>query len=133
MTKLSRLVFFFLLAALVGGVAVQGAFAKDVMKLRTRLAGDAIDGVVPQGQAEWRMTDNQGNRFNVQVEDIHFPDGTMLDVSACGFSELGTIVLKDSEGHLDLREVKGDTVPICIEGDTVSVMNGVATILLGTF
>lgn len=132
MNKLTRVL---ALVAVLGSIAyltgASGALAKSLVRLRAELTGPEISGVIPDGKAEFRLTDNQGKRFKTQVEDVNLPDGTLLKVSACGNSNVGTIVLDDEEGRIDLREKKGAAVPTCVSGDTVDVINGTTTILSG--
>lgn len=134
MSKLSRVLaiitVFGTLTFLTGGVP--SALAKSLVRLRAELVGPDIAGETPDGKANFRITDNHGKRLKVQVEDVNLPDGTMLNVSACGSSTVGVIALDDKEGKIDLREKKGASVPNCVSGNIVEVMNGTTTILSGT-
>lgn len=137
MKNLAKIMAVLLLAAVVGAgalaVSASDTSAKALGRLRAELMGHEVDGVMPQGEADWRMLDDaRGNRLKVDVEDINLPDGTVLDVLACG-TGIGEVLLEDGEGDIDIREERGDKVPMCEVNDEVSVMHASSTILFGTF
>jgi hypothetical protein len=120
-------------------VAGTSIFAKsDETRLRTRLAGAAIGGKTPEGNADFRSELSRGRtRFHVEVEDVNLPAGTMLTVMVSHnqgpSTQVGTMPL-DALGaaELELDSQDGDTVPAVQAGDVVMVMNGGA-ILSGAF
>lgn len=113
------------LAALAtASVAVAG---NSETRLKTRLAGPAIDGLVPSGAAEFRAR-GSAKRFTTQVEDVNLDAGTPLQVCV-NSTLLGTIILGGPPvrgGDLNLDTRDGDTVPAMTAGDSVSVWSGSA-------
>jgi hypothetical protein len=112
------------------------ATKNDVTQLRTRLAGAAINGEVPSGDADFRVEPARNrSRFTVEVEDVHLPVGTTLivDVQHSGVSTtVGSIILNaDGSGELRLNSQNGDTVPALVTGDVVIVTHGGIAILAG--
>jgi hypothetical protein len=108
-------------------------------RLRTRLAGAAITGMTPEGNADFRSDSNNNRmRLNVEVEHVNAPAGTSLDVSIQhGTSSpmmVGHIMLSATgEGELELNSQDGATVPAVQSGDMVIVSNGGTAILTGVF
>jgi hypothetical protein len=107
------------------------------VRLRTTLAGAAIQGRKPEGNADFR-NDGQGRtRLNVEVENVNLPAGTVLTVSVvhAGVSTMvGTIKLgSGGEDELELDSQNGATVPAIVSGNMVTVANGAAIILAGAF
>ena len=106
-------------------------------RLKTRLAGAAIQGKTPEGNAEFRSDSRGRTKFTVEVENINLPAGTMLDVAVqhMGVSQtVGHIKLSAlGSGELELESQDGDTVPAVQAGDMVTVSNAGVTILAGVF
>jgi hypothetical protein len=106
------------------------------------LSGPAINGKVPSGRVRW-----QGNafcqplEFQVEVQNVNLPDGTLLDVDACARSTpsnvVGQIRLRGGAGKLFLSKLDGsttnDNVPFCDMrfGDAVKVLRGSTIVLSG--
>ena len=106
-------------------------------RLRTRLAGAAIQGKTPEGNADFRSDSRNRSRLTVEVENVNLPAGTVLDVALQhhGASQtVGQIKLSASgSGELDLESQDGDTVPTVQSGDMITVSNAGVTILAGVF
>jgi hypothetical protein len=106
-------------------------------RLRTRLAGAAIQGKTPEGNADFRSDSNNRMRLNVEVEHVNLPAGTSLDVSVqhgTSSQMVGHIMLSATgEGELELNSQDGATVPAVQSGDMVMVSNGGTAILTGVF
>ena len=108
-------------------------------RLRTRLAGAAIAGKTPEGNADFRSESKKMRmRLNVEVEHVNLPSGTSLDVAVQQGTGspvvVGHIVLSATgEGELELDSQDGATVPALQTGDKVFVNNGATTILTGVF
>jgi hypothetical protein len=106
------------------------------VRLRTTLAGAAIQGIKPEGNADFR-NDGQGRtRLNVEVENVNLAAGTVLSVAVvhAGVSTMvGSITLGSGENELELDSQNGATVPAVASGDMVTVSNGAAVILAGAF
>ena len=105
-------------------------------QLRTRLAGAAIQGKTPEGNAEFRVCRGR-TEFKVEVENVNLAAGTILTVSVqhSGVTtSVGQITLSAlGFGELDLQSQDGDTVPAVQKGDMVIVSNGGTAILSGVF
>ena len=111
-------------------ILVPALFAADV-RLEAELVGPAIEGVKPEGEADFRA-DGDRLRLSVEVEDVNFPDGTKLMVKIEGY-DVGVIMLDGGVGELDLDSAAGDMVRVVSEGDTVKVFYGDMKILTGVF
>jgi hypothetical protein len=111
-------------------ILIPALFAADV-RLEAELVGPAIEGVKPGGDADFRA-DGDRRRLSVEVEDVNFPDGTMLMVKVEGY-DVGVIMLDGGEGELDLDSADGDMVRAVYEGDTVKVFYNDLKILTGVF
>jgi hypothetical protein len=125
----------------VGTAAVvradHGGNNNNETRLRTKLAGGAIQGKTPEGNAEFRMDQKGRTSFKVEVENVNLPAGTVLDVTLTDAGTptvVGHITLNAfGEGELELQSQDGDTVPAAVKGDIVTVLNAGSPILSGTF
>ena len=115
--------------------ADHGGNNNNQTRLRTKLAGGAIQGKTPEGNAEFRMDAKNRTEFNVEVENVNLPAGTVLDVTVgASPTVVGHITLNAfGEGELELRSQDGDVVPSVAAHDTVTVLNAGMAILSGTF
>jgi hypothetical protein len=106
-------------------------------RLRTRLAGGAINLKTPEGNADFRSDSNGRTRLQVEVENVNLPNGTVLDVSVLhngAPANVGHITLSASGfGELELNSQDGNAVPAVVSGDVVIVSNAGTAILSGTF
>jgi hypothetical protein len=132
---------------LMGGAAMVKADHNDgqnnnqnnnQIRIRTTLAGAAIQGQKPEGHADFRSEPARGRtQFNVEVEDVNLPAGTTLDVfvqHGAAQTKVGTITLQAGGfGELELNSQDGDSVPPIQKGDMVIVKNNGAAILAGAF
>ena len=120
------------------GIAVAGdQYGPDAQgtRLRTTLAGPAIQGVKPHGNADFRI-DGARLGLTVQVESVNLPDGTKLTVAVIHSGaavKAGTLTLLGGFGQLELRTQDGETVPQVQAGDFVVVMQGTTKRLAGVF
>jgi hypothetical protein len=107
------------------------------LRLRTTLAGAAIQGKKPEGNADFRNDGQSRVRLSVEVENVNLTAGTVLTVSVvhAGLATVaGTIVLRSGvENELELETQRGAVVPAIVSGDMVTVSNGSAVILAGAF
>ena len=143
MKKLSRLQALLTIAVLAAGTAPiaradHGDNGKNgETRLRTRLAGAAIQGKTPEGSADFRLDAKGRSRLNVEVEHVNLAGGTILDVSiqhGTTSTVVGHITLSaGGSGELELNSQDGDTVPAVQSGDMVIVNNGAVAILTGVF
>jgi len=138
MKKLSRLQVLLTIVVLAAGTASIARADHDGGKnaetrLRTRLAGAAIQGKTPEGNADFRLDARGRTRLNVEVENVNLPARTVLDVSVHS-TVVGHITLSATGfGELELNSQDGDVVPAVQAGDVVIVSNGATAILTGVF
>src|SRR5882724_3224202 len=87
-TSLRKVLMFASSALLMAGTTIgyadgpgSGNGQNAQVRLRTTLAGSAIQGRKPEGNADFR-NDGQGRaRLNVEVENVNLPSGVVLTVS----------------------------------------------------
>ena len=97
------------------------------------LTGAAIGGVTPKGKAELETFPNGNRTFEVEVENVNLPDGTVLNVLVDG-TKVGTLTLMTQRGKLELETEDGLTVPTISPGTQVKITDSANnTILSGTF
>jgi hypothetical protein len=103
------------------------------LRIESRLAGAAINGLVPKGHARFRSRSGRRD-FNVEVEKVNLPVGTVLGVFVDG-QKIGDLVLRSTlENELELETEHGQFVPEVTNISTVVVSNAQgATILSGVF
>ena len=127
------------MAAAVAVIGVPNASAAKSagIRLKAKLTGPAIGTVTPSGEAEFKANPARlTSSLDVEVEHVNLPVGTVLTVVVTHSGTpvaAGTIKLKAGENELELESQEGDKVPAVVAGDTISVMNGAATILTGAF
>lgn len=115
-------------------MAPVSALAQELV-LRTRLAGGAIDGLVPSGHADYRERPGE-RRFSTEVEDVNLPAGTILSVSILrdgNETKVGEIVLGPPPvrgGDLNLDTRDGQPVPVMRPGTVVIVREPDGTAIL---
>ena len=103
------------------------------VRIEARLAGAAIGGLTPTGHAKFRL--RNGNRnFEVEVERVNLPAGTVLNVSVDG-AKVGELVISTTlENEFELESEHGQFVPDITSVSTVVVSNAQGqTILSGVF
>ncbi len=125
-----------LMLILVVPLSTASAKNPDIVHLKTKLSGAAINGVEPEGSAN-SLVNRNVSVFTVEVEHVSLAEGTVLDVSveSAGVStSVGQITL-DAEGfgELELNSRAGDTVPAIQAGDIVVVSTAEGAILSGVF
>lgn len=96
------------------------------------LTGPTLNGVLPGGFAEFE-TESSHVELEVRVRQVNLPIGTSLSVVVNGTAAGNLVLTSGGEGRLKLRSDNGQTVPVIVVGSTISVKNGAATILSGTF
>jgi hypothetical protein len=104
------------------------------VRVRIRLNGAGINGMMPQGHADFRQRAD-GRRLNVEIQDVNLPAGTTFRVLVNNVS-IGQIVLNSVfRGQLELNTNDGHSVPVVTSGTTVAVVNNStgATLLAGVF
>lgn len=104
------------------------------IRLESRLAGAAINGLLPKGHAKFRSRSNGRRQLNVEVEKVNLPAGTTLNVLVDNLN-VGQIALSAAlENELELESEHGAIVPNVTSTSTVVVANAQGrTILSGVF
>ncbi|MGI8897890.1 MAG: hypothetical protein ACR2IB_05795 [Pyrinomonadaceae bacterium] len=104
-------------------------------EIEADLTGAPINGIRPEGVAEFEIEASGNREFKVRVEEVNLPGGTLLNVFVDG-TQVGTITLLGGlqRSELVLRTERGQTVPQINSGTRVVVANqsGV-TLLSGAF
>jgi hypothetical protein len=96
------------------------------------LSGATINGILPRGYAQYEVHSSR-TEIEVELSQINLPAGTSLAVTV-GTTAVGNLsVQSDGRGRLRLRSDNGATVPVVIDGTGITVKNGTAIILSGTF
>jgi hypothetical protein len=125
-----------LLIGAVAAIADQGGQNNET-RLKTRLAGSAVQAKTPEGSADFRSDSRGRSRLNVEVENVNLAAGTVLTVSVqdgITVTVVGTIKLSSfGGGELELDSQDGATVPALKKGDLVTVSNAGSRILAGAF
>ena len=106
-------------------------------RLRARLTGQAIQGVLPEGGGDFR-SETSRTRLQVEVEHVNLPSGTVLAVflqsGANAPVQIGQITLSATGfGELEMDSEHGAMVPAVQNGDVLSVSNAGTAILAGAF
>src|SRR5256714_9372749 len=103
------------------------------VRIEARLAGAAINGLMPTGHAKFRS--RNGNReFEIEVEHVNLPAGTVLNILLDGV-QIGQLTLSPTlENEFEIESEHGATVPSVAVGSTVVVTNAQGqTVLSGVF
>jgi hypothetical protein len=101
-------------------------------EIEIKLAGAAINGVTPEGDANLER-EREGTHLRVRVDRVNLADGTVLNVLVDSV-KIGTITLSRQRGEIRLRTDRGQPVPPVVNGTTVAVTNEAnVTLLGGTF
>ena len=98
------------------------------------LTGAAINGIVPEGDAEYSIEFNN-REFRVRVEEVNLPAGTVLNVLVDGI-KIGTLAVAPSldRSEMKLKTENGQTVPQINSRTRVVVTDqSGATLLAGSF
>jgi hypothetical protein len=125
------------LALCVFAVSLIAVSAKDgsdvVSKIEASLAGAAINGLVPRGEAEAKTFVDGNRKFEVHVTNVNLPDNTILNVFVDG-ANVGTLRLVGLMGELELETKDGQSVPPVNSRTRIVVSNqGSSTIVAGSF
>jgi hypothetical protein len=104
------------------------------VRIESLLAGGAINGLTPKGNAKFRSRVGGEREFEVEVEKVNLPAGTTLSVLVDGV-KVGELTLAATlEAELELESEHGQAVPAVTTSSTVVVTNAQGqTILSGAF
>lgn len=103
------------------------------LRIEARLAGAAINGLRPVGEAKFKIKGNE-RELEIEVERLNLPANTTLSVFVDNV-KIGDLILSSTmETKLELESEHGQTVPNVITGSTVAVVNSQGqTVLSGVF
>src|SRR3954467_2105445 len=98
-----------IIAFALAGMAVS-ADNSEVITQAT-LSGPALNGPTPKGVAKHRARADGSLRFEVEVEDVNLPAGTVLNVFVNGNS-IGSLTINSlQKGEIEVESERGQTVP----------------------
>ena len=114
-------------------VRASGDNGDVVSKIEADLAGAAINGLIPRGEAETKTFVDGNRKFEVDVSNVNLPDGTVLKVFVDG-AQVGTLRIVGMLGEFELKTADGQTVPPINSRTRVVVSDAAGnTILAGAF
>jgi len=100
------------------------------IRIEAKLAGAAINGLRPMGEAKFRVKGND-RELEIEVERVNLPLNTTLSVFVDNL-KVGDLVLTSTmETRLELESEHGQAVPNVITGSTVAVVNSQGQTVLG--
>lgn len=132
-TTLGLVVVFCLFTVSLVAVSADDGGSDVVSEIEADLAGAAINGLIPRGEAEAKTFVDGNRKFEVEVANLNLPDGTILDVFVDG-ARVGTLRLAGMTGELELETEEGQTVPTINSRTRVVVSDQAGnTIVAGSF
>ena len=121
-----------ILATVTIGVISASAKAGDT-KITAKLAGAAINGMVPKGVAEFRSRADGSQQLKVQIENTNLPGATLnvlINNTKVGELTVGALLA----GEMQLNTNDGQSVPPIGTGSTAVVTDQAGTtVVAGTF
>ena len=103
------------------------------LRIESRLAGAAVNGLTPSGHARFRSRDGRRD-FNVEVEKVNLPAGTVLGIFVDGVHVSNLVINSTLETEIELESERGQAVPSVTTASTVVVADAQGkTILSGVF
>ena len=118
------------LAGVASFLAATTLASSDEMEAQARLAGAAINGVTPEGEADFRSRVDGRRRFKVEVEDVNLPAGTLLNVLVDNV-KVGTLTINDQfSGELELDSNNGQVIPTVNSGTKVMVTDQTGSVIV---
>jgi hypothetical protein len=104
------------------------------VRIEARLAGAPINGLTPTGHAKFRSRLNGNRNFEVEVEKVNLPAGTILGVFVDGVKVGDLTIASTLENEFEVESEHGQFVPNVTTTSTVVVSNVQGqTILSGVF
>jgi len=114
------------------GGSGSGSGSGVLTQIEANLAGAAINGLLPRGEAEAKTFVDGNRKFEVHVTNVNLPDNTILTVFVDG-AQAGTLRLIGLGGEFDVETADGQTVPPVNSRTRVVVTNAGNTIVAGSF
>ncbi len=103
-------------------------------RIQARLAGVAINGLIPRGVAESRTREDGRRKFKVEVEKVNLPAGTLLNVLVDSLKVGELTIASILEAELELESENGQFVPRVMPNSTVVVATqSGTTVVAGSF
>jgi hypothetical protein len=119
--------------SLIAVSADSGSGNGEVSKIEANLAGAAINGLIPRGEAEAKTFVDGNRKFEVHVTNINLPDNTVLRVLVDG-AQAGTLRLVSLTSEFEVETEDGQTVPQVNSRTRVVVSDAAGnTIVAGSF
>lgn len=131
-TSLGAALIVCVLAVSLIAVKADGGNSDVVTKIEADLAGAAINGLVPRGEAEAKTFVDGNRKFEIHVTNVNLPDGTLLNVAVDG-AQVGTLRLIGLTGEFEVETRDGQPVPQINSRTRVIVSNAAGTIVAGSF
>ncbi|HEV7684747.1 MAG TPA: DUF4214 domain-containing protein [Pyrinomonadaceae bacterium] len=104
-----------------------------ISQIEANLAGAAINGLIPRGEAEAKTFVNGNRKFEVHVTNVNLPDNTVLAVSVDG-AQAGSLRLVGLRGEFEVETEDGESVPPVNSRTRVVVSSAAGdTIVAGSF
>jgi hypothetical protein len=123
----------FLFAASIVAVHASNGGPGTSTKIEAEFAGASLNGLVPKGEAEAEFFDDGNRKFEVTVENVNLPNGTVLNVLVDG-AKVGTLTIGGLMAQLELSTKDGQTVPQINSRTRVAVTDQAGnTIVAGSF
>ncbi len=131
-TSLGAALIVCVLAVSLIAVKADGGNSDVITKIEADLAGAAINGLVPRGEAEAKTFVDGNRKFETHVTNVNLPDGTLLNVAVDG-AQVGTLRLIGLTGEFEVETRDGQPVPQINSRTRVIVSNAAGTIVAGSF
>lgn len=109
------------------------ADGSDSTKIEAQLSGAMLNGLIPKGEAELESFTDGSRKFEIEVENVNLPDGTVLNVVVDG-TKVGTLTLALHRATLELKREDGATLPQINSRTRIVITDSTGnTILAGAF
>jgi hypothetical protein len=114
-------------------VSASGGDSDVTSKIEADLAGAAINGLVPRGEAETKTFVDGNRKFEIHVTNVNRPDGTVLTVFVDG-TRVGTLRIVGMMADFEVETKDGQPVPQINSRTRVVVSDAAGnTIVAGSF
>lgn len=114
-------------------VNASGGGSGTSTKIEAEFAGAMLNGLIPKGEAELETFADGNRKFEVTVENVNLPNGTVLNVLVDG-AKVGDLTIAGLIAKLELSTKDGQTVPPINTRTRVAVTDQAGnTIVAGSF
>ena len=102
-------------------------------QIEAHLAGATLNGLIPNGQAEYKVFVDGNRKFETEVRNVNLPNGTVLNVLVDGI-RVGGLTIGVLTGEFERETEDGETVPQVNSRTRVTVTDQAGnTIVAGSF